>query len=262
MTAAAEKLAKPAIVHVMLDSGMSRMGLNEPNLLALIDTVTSNPHVVIEGLFTHFATADDADKSFALKQLQRFKAFVNDVKARGIDIAIVHAANSPATVDLPDAHFDMIRPGISVYGYHSAPEMHNRPDLKPSLKLITALTMVKAIPGGSKIGYGCTATAEHDMRIGIVPVGYADGYDRRLSNVGKMIIAGRVVPVIGRISMDQTIVDLTGEPEVRPGEQVIVIDNKAASPNSVEALCELLDTIPQVVGVGLGQRVVRKAINQ
>ncbi len=260
---AAKSMGRRAWVHLKLDTGMSRMGLHQGPMAEVIDAAVDHPAVVFEGLYTHFATADD-DKAFAGRQLRRLQLLVDRLVERGIRPPIVHAANSAATIDLPGSHLDMIRPGISVYGYHASPAMTNRPDFRPALRVIGSLTLIKEIPAGSYVGYGCTFQAHHDMLVGLVPVGYADGYDRRLSNFGRMIIAGRSAPVVGRVSMDQTVIDLSafrsaGHP-IAPGDEVIIIDNDRNSPNSVEAIARQLDTIPYEITTLLGPRVIRRLV--
>ncbi len=258
----AKRLQKKAYIHLMYDSGMSRMGLGEKEFFELFDYIKRKPEIEIEGLYTHLATADSSDKSFAIAQLNDFKRIIAKIKTTANSkIPIIHAANSGATIDIPESRFDMIRPGISIYGYHSSQQMHNKPQLKPALKLISYLTITKRIPKNSYIGYGCTYKAKQDMIIGIVPIGYADGYFRELSNSGKMIIAQQVVPVIGRVSMDQTIVDLTEAIEhnqsISAGSEITIIDNSRTSPNSVENLALLLNTIPNVIVTALNKRIKR-----
>ncbi|MFA5864357.1 MAG: alanine racemase [Phycisphaerae bacterium] len=262
---AGEKLNKLVVVHLALDTGMSRMGLSGEDLWELIEQLGRLPQIQIEGLYTHFATADCVEKSFAKLQLSRFNEFLLKLKRSGIAIPIIHAANSGACVDLPEAHFNMVRPGISVYGYHASGEMHCKPGLRPALKLISFFTLVKTIPAGSCVGYGCTFQAKRETTVGLVPIGYADGYFRELSNRGKMIVAEKIVPVIGRVSMDQTILDLTDltaakiNPQV--GDEAVIYDNHRESPNSVEKTAELLGTIPYVVTTSLGNRVKRIGID-
>ncbi len=262
---AGSKLQKPAIIHLKLDSGMCRMGVDEQALWELIEEFRNHQYVRLEGLYTHFAAADETDKSFTRQQLQRFNQFLARVREHGIEIPTIHTSNSAATIDLGSGDFTMVRPGISVYGAHTSREMHSKPDLRLAMKIVSYLTVVKSIPAGSYLGYGCTYQAERDMVTGLVPVGYADGYDRRLSNVGKMIVAGRVVPVVGRVSMDQTILDLTELAnegiELKPGQEVIVLDTDRESPNNAERLAEILDTIPYEIMTSIGQRVRRVAVN-
>jgi len=264
LSRAGVKQKKTVQIHLALDTGMSRMGLNGENLWELIRFVRSLPNIAIEGLYTHFATADCADKGFAHQQLKHFVEFRKRLESAGIAIPIFHAANSGATVDLPESHFDMVRAGISVYGYPASDEMHNKPELRPALKLVSYLTLVKTIEAGSFVGYGCTFQTKRATTIGLVPIGYADGYFRELSNRGQMLVSGQAVRVIGRVSMDQTIVDLTDVVGVGvtcgAGQEVVIYDNHRESPNSVEAVARLLNTIPYVVTTSLGRRVKRVAV--
>ena len=265
LTWAANMLGKPAIVHFMLDSGMGRMGLDETTLLELIDKTKNNSHIVIEGLYTHFATAEDPDKAYANYQLKRFNTFIEKLEKAGMKIPLIHTANTGATIDLPDSHFNMVRPGLSIYGCYPNPKMLKKPDLKPALKVVSYLTLIKSVPAGSFIGYGCAYKAAKDMTIGVVPVGYGDGYDRRLSNTGKMKVAGHIVPVVGAISMDQTVVDLTELVnkglKFTPGREITVIDNDRTAPNSIESLAIELETSPYEILTRLGQRIVRVPVD-
>ncbi|MHC4123183.1 MAG: alanine racemase [Planctomycetota bacterium] len=261
LIAAARKIHKKAIVHIMLDTGMGRMGLIENDLLKLIDLIGHNKEIQIEGLYTHFADAHNKDKSYSNQQLQKFNAFLKHLEKLNINIPLIHAANSAALIDLPDSHFNMVRPGISVYGYHAGPDMLNKPLLKPAMKVISYLTAVKNVKKASFIGYGQTWQAPEDMTIGLVPIGYGDGYDRRLSNTGQMTINNTIAPVIGRISMDQTIVDLRALIKkgltVRPGQEITIIDNNPTAPNSVEAIADKLNTIAYEITTSLGPRIVK-----
>ena len=258
---AAETSGIPGIIHLMFDSGMNRMGINERLLWEIIDYAENHDAIEIEGLYTHFATADEHDKSYAQKQLERFKLFLESLRKRGKKIPIVHAANSAAIIDLPQSHFDMVRPGLSLYGYQPGKTMHNTPDLKPAMRVISFITFIKDVPKGSCIGYGCTYKATKDMTIGIIPIGYGDGYNRGLSNLGHMGINEHLVPVVGRISMDQTIIDLSSLKEqgidVRPGQKVIVMDNDPRMENSADCLANKLATIPNEILTSLGKRIVR-----
>ena len=264
LDAAAKKLGQKAFVHLMLDSGMGRMGLDEQNVLQLIDAISGLNSIEIEGLYTHLSTADAPDKTFSKYQLKRFDDFLTEIKSRGLNIPLIHAANTPAAIDLKQSHYDMLRTGIALYGYQPGRQMHNKPDLKPVMKLVSYLYAVKQIKKGGYAGYGNTWQAPEDTTVGLVPVGYGDGYDRRLSNKGKMKIAGILVPVVGRVSMDQTILDLTPllkeQIEVSPGMEVTVIDNDPKAPNSIESIADQLQTIPYEIITKLGSRIKRVQI--
>lgn len=263
---AAKKLKKMAKIHISLDTGMCRMGLNEENLLSLIDKIVKERTIQIEGLYTHFASADEAKRSFADLQLERFKKFNKTLLDRNIKIPIVHAANSAAVLNLTDVSFNMIRPGISVYGYAPLPSLPDGCNLKPAMKVISYLTVIKKIPQGSYVGYGCTWRADENAVIGLVPIGYGDGYDRRLSNKGQMKTGNDYVPVIGRMSMDQTIVDLTTifnkNAKVAVGSEIVIIDNNRDSKNSVESIANQLQTIPYEIVTRIGSRVKRVPVHE
>ncbi len=263
LSAAAESLKKPAVVHVKLDTGMTRMGISEEPLCELIRQIRGNKNIIIEGLYTHFAAADEKDKSFTNYQLQRLTKFIKQLQTNGIEIPIIHCANSAAVLDLHESHFNMIRPGISICGCFPSPEVHNRPDLKPAMKVVSYLTLVRKIPAGTYIGYGCTYRASKDMVVGLVPIGYGDGYDRRLANIGKMTVAGHIVPVVGRISMDLTTIDLSVPLDkgckLSASDEVIIIDNVRSAPNSVESIAAEIQTTPYELLTQLGARIVRVA---
>ncbi|MHC4294916.1 MAG: alanine racemase [Planctomycetota bacterium] len=259
VAAAAGKVGTDAEVHVMIDTGMGRGGVPEKQAPELIETVRATDGLKLTGLCTHFATADESDKDFARRQLSSFLAVTDATGGRtGLTL---HAANSAALIDLPETHLDMVRPGIAVYGYQPSDQMHTKLPLKPALRLWSRLMQVKDAPAGSRCGYGLAHTFEKDSRIGLVPVGYADGYFRSLSNAATMRIDGIDVPVRGRVSMDQTIIDLTEVPEVRVGDVVEIITPDPAAPNSVENLARLAGTIPYEIITTLGTRVKRVLVN-
>jgi hypothetical protein len=208
-------------------------------------------------LYTHFATADEADQSYALAQLENFRGVVD---VCGGDDLTIHAANSAACIDLPESHFDMIRPGIAVYGYQPSDQMHNILPLRPCLRLRSLLMQIKDLPAGSSVGYGLTHTFDRAARVGLVPVGYADGYPRGLSGKASMRIAGVDIPVCGRVAMDQVIVDLSEVPSVQIGDEVEVISSDPSTPHSVENLARLAGTIPYEITCGLGGRINRTAV--
>ncbi len=258
---AARKFSKKALVHLKLDTGMGRMGLVDEDLLKLIEFIDNQKAISIEGLYTHFANAHDKDKTYSNLQLHKFNTFLSATKLSGLKIPIIHTANSAALADLPDSHFNMVRPGISIYGYNAGPDIRNKLPLKPVMKITSYLTAVKKVQKGTFIGYGSTCQAPEDMMIALVPVGYGDGYDRRLSNSGQMKISNTLVPVVGRISMDQTIIDLrplTKKGTIpSAGHEVTVIDNDPAAPNSIESIAKYLNTIPYEMITRLGPRIIR-----
>jgi alanine racemase len=263
---AARGQKRKAKVHLLLDTGMGRMGLDERGIAELLELAKRMEGLEIDGLYTHFSSADDEDKSYANQQLTRLTTFTQRMRGLGVNLGTVHAANSAAIIDLPGSHLDMVRAGISVYGYHAGRGMRHRPPLIPAMKVLSYLTHVKPVGKGQSVGYGNTWRATEDTTVGIVPIGYGDGYDRSLSNRASMTVLDQSVPVIGRVSMDQTIVDLGGlvkkDITAQAGEEVVVIDDNPDAVNSVEKIAELLDTIPYEVVTGLGRRVVRKELGK
>ncbi len=248
----ASKVGGEAQVHVMIDTGMHRSGVAMADAPALIDEIRKSGGVKLTGLYTHFATSDEADKAYSRLQFERFGQIVKAVG--GGEGLILHAANSGATIDLPEMQLDMVRPGIAVYGYQPSDEMHNRPALRPALRLWGRLMQVREISTGERCGYGQTHEFAEAGRIGLVPIGYADGYKRTLSNNATMRIRGRDVPVRGRVSMDQTIIDLTDLPDAEVGDEVEILSNDPAAPHSVENIARLAGTIPNEIITGLGKR--------
>jgi alanine racemase len=245
--------------HVKIDSGMGRMGISPASAVQLAERLHALPNVRVEGVYTHFATADEADKSYCFEQLRVFREALGALQAAGARPWLVHAAATAALLDVPESHFDMVRPGIGLFGLLPSEQLSNKPDLRPVLKVISRLVLVKHIKTGQAVGYGRTWRAGRDSVIGIVPVGYHDGYLRSLGNKAVMTVRGRHAPVVGRINMDQTAVDLTGVPGALVGDPVVVIDDDPAAPNSVANLARIMQTIPYEVTALLGNRVARVA---
>jgi len=261
-TAAAQPLAeaagavgKKAKVHIKIDTGMGRSGVPPDEAPDLVSRARCEKTLHLTGLYTHFAAADAKDKTFAEEQFRRFIYAADSCgETKGLTL---HTANSAAVLDLPETHLDMVRPGIALYGYQPSDEMRNRLELRPSLRLTGRLMQVKHVPPGSRCGYGLTYTFERPSVVGLVPIGYADGYLRSLSNRATMRVRGRDVPVRGRVSMDQTIVDLTDVSGARVGDEVEIVSPDPKAPHSVENLARLAGTIPYEVTCRLGERVRR-----
>jgi alanine racemase len=255
---AARRVGTEAQVHVMIDTGMGREGTPPQRAPDLVGHIRQAPGLKLTGMYTHFATADEADKSFTREQLARFQQAVDACGPR--EGLTLHAAGSAALIDLRQTHLDMVRPGIAVYGYQPSDQMQTRLPLKPALRLRASLMIVKDAPAGSRCGYGLTHRFDRPSRIGLVPVGYGDGYPRCLSNRAVMRVRGHACGVRGRVSMDQTIVDLTDVPDARVGDEVEVISSDPAAPNSVESLARLAGTIPYEITCGLGKRRIRRVL--
>jgi alanine racemase len=234
---------------------MTRSGVRPEKAFSLIQEIRLDPALRLTGIYTHLATADEKDKTAARAQLDCFRTILDRC---GIGEHIMrHAANSAALIDLPESHLDMVRPGIAIYGYQPSDEMLRRLDLRPSLRLTGHLMQVKDVPKGTRCGYGLTYTFDRHSRIGLVPVGYGDGYLRALSDKASMRIAGADVPVRGRVSMDQTVIDLTDQGDASVGDLVEIISPDPEASNSVENLSWLAGSIPYELVSRLGARVRR-----
>ncbi len=258
ISSVAEEVGKPARVHIKIDTGMGRSGVLPDLAPALVRKARTQSGIVLDGLYSHYATADATDKTYALGQLARFRAAV---KACGADAKglILHTAASAATIDLPESHFDMVRVGTAMYGYQPSDEMHRVLPLRPVLRVVTRLAQVKEVPAGMQVGYGLTYKFKRPARLGLVPIGYADGYRRGLSNQAVMRVVGQYAPVRGRVSMDQTIIDLTDIPAAKVGDEVEVISPDTDAPNSADNLARLAGAIVPELVSGLGSRVERVA---
>lgn len=255
----ARRVGRKATIHVKVDSGMGREGISAEQLPAVTEEVRRHAGVALAGVYSHFATADEADKQYAHEQFVRFKSAI---KLAGAPAGLaLHVANSAAVIDLPETHLDMVRPGIALYGYQPSDEMATHLPLRPAMRLIGRLIEVKRLPAGSPCGYGRTHTLQRDSRVGLVPIGYGDGYLRSLSGRSTMRVGERDVPVCGRISMDQTIVDLTDVPAAAVGDEVEIISPDPAAPHSVENLARLAGTIPYEITCRLGRRIRRTLVD-
>ncbi|MBT8041730.1 MAG: alanine racemase [Kiritimatiellales bacterium] len=247
---AARRVGKVAKVHLKVDTGMGRLGVPANQAATLIETIQKIPEVELTGIYTHFATADEKDRAATFRQLELFNSIV---PAAGN--ITVHAANSAATIDWPETHFDMVRVGIAMYGCHPSDQIRNRVDLKPCMSVKAKLIAVKHMRQGSKTGYGLAHEFERDSRVGVVPIGYGDGYFRSLSNKAVVRINGMEAAVCGRVSMDQMTVDVTDIPDIQVGAEVEVISSDPAAPNGVENLARLADTIPYEITCHLGHNM-------
>jgi alanine racemase len=256
---AAGKLRRVARVHVNVETGMGRLGLPHDQAFELCRWAVQLRHIRLEGVYTHLANAESLDPADANNQLDRFQSFIHRINAADIHVPYLHAANSAATFALPESRFDMVRPGFAVYGYRPGPNTPDAVTLKPALKLTARLALIKDIEAGQSIGYGSVYVTQRHTRIGVIPVGYNDGYLRSLSNRAIMTLGQHQLPVLGRISMDSTVIDLTDLPDPHLGQEITVISDDPAAPNSAENLAKLMDTIAYEVTCLVGHRAKRQA---
>ena len=255
---AALRTRRTAGIHINVDTGMGRSGVLHTQAVELIEQTSSTDGIAVRGVFTHMATADEVDKSDARRQLDNFRAVADVIDRQSLTL---HAANSAGVIDLSESHFDMVRPGIAIYGYQPSDDMLNKLPLKPILRLTARLMQVRDLPAGSRVGYGLTHTFDRKTRIGLIPVGYGDGYFRSYSHKATVRINDTDTPVCGRVSMDQLILDLTDVPDPQVGDAVEVISPNPSDPHSVEILARLAGTIPYEVTCSLGLRVKRVLVD-
>ena len=223
--AIAESLGKKALLHIKVDTGMSRIGyLCSEKSAEDVVAMTKLSHVEVTGMFTHFAKADELDKTFAKNQLKKYLEFSEMLEKRGVTVACRHVCNSAGIIDIPEGNLDMARLGIAMYGMYPTDEVTmERYPVTPAMELKTHISMVKTLPAGVGIGYSGTYVTEKETRIATIPVGYGDGYPRGLSNAGRVLIHGKSAPIRGRICMDQCMVDVTDIPEAKQGDVVTLM---------------------------------------
>ncbi len=253
---AAQQAGKAARVHVKVDTGMGRVGVAWTEALPFLNWLAGERGLQIDGIYTHFATSDEKDKAFAELQLARFAEVLEGVQAMGLRV-LRHAANSGAILDLPGSYFDLVRPGVMMYGYYPSPHTSRSVPLRPAMTLKSRVLYVKNVERGTSISYGRQFIAPQATTIATLPVGYADGYNRLLSNRGEVLIRGRKYPVVGRVCMDQIMVDLGPESDIRPGEEVVLFGRQGDEEVSVYSICEKLQTIPYEVTCWVSARVPR-----
>jgi alanine racemase len=230
-------------LHLNVDTGMGRCGIDGASADKLLAFINDAKRLNLAGVYTHFATADEDDLSFAYEQLNVFNRFLERNRLGERKNIIVHAANSAATIKMPQAHFDMVRCGIALYGYFSRPQANPQVKLKPAMKLEAPIVLLKNMPAGASVSYGRSFRTARPTLVGLVPLGYADGYWRCFSNKAVMKVGQMFVPVIGRVCMDQLLIDVTDVPNIRTGQTVTILDNDQNSPCGAYALSDLADTI-------------------
>ena len=259
LSQAAGEMGVDCPIHFAVDTGMSRIGYQVTEEAAdEMAQIARLPHIMVEGIFTHFARADETDKTSAEEQLALFKKMISMLEERGIEIPIKHCSNSAGIVELKEANMDMVRAGITLYGLWPSEEVRRDIiDLKPALSLITHVAYVKDLETGRAISYGGTYVTKRPSRIATIPVGYADGYARGLSNKGAVLIHGKRAPICGRVCMDQFMVDVTDIPEVKMGDEVILIGSAGGETITMEEVGELSGRFNYEFVCNLGKRIPR-----
>ncbi len=257
LTKAARSHPAPYPIHLKVETGMGRLGFSPEELLSLLDNPILRSPLQVEGIMTHLADADGADSAFTKRQLGVFRAMLEQIRQHGLTLPLVHTANSAAIVRFPESHFSLVRPGIMLYGYHTLPATVPAPDLKPVLSLRTTIVQLRTIPRGGTVSYNTTFVAKRPTRIAVLPIGYADGYSRRLSNRGSVLIQGRRAPIVGLVCMDMIMVDVTDLAQLQVGETVTLIGQQGQESIWADEVANWIDTIPYEVLCGIGSRVPR-----
>jgi alanine racemase len=267
----AARKGKKIKIHIKIDSGMGRLGFlpndrksassgGSPthNPIREVEAITRLAGLESEGIFTHFATADSADKTYANFQLERFLDFVDQLDQAGMAFPIKHAANSGALIDMPESHLDMVRPGIATYGYYPSDEVNKKVvALKPVMRLKSKVIHLKAVPAGFNISYGITYQTRTPTTIATVPIGYADGLNRLLSSRGHMLLHGQRVPIVGRICMDLTMLDVGAVEDVALEDEVMILGYQGHESLSADELASSVNTINYEILTSIANRVPR-----
>ncbi len=252
----AEKQGRVVRVHLHIDTGMGRIGCQPENAAAMAVFIKKQPNVQLAGVSTHFACADSADRAFTDNQLKRFKQALEEIRRAGVEPGIVHASNSAAILEYPESWFDMVRPGIMMYGYYPGNEQPRNFDLKPVMELRTKVVYLKKVPAGQPLSYGAVYRTPQETVVATLPVGYADGYNRLLSSKGPVLIRGKHYTVSGRVCMDQFMVDLGPDSGVELYDDVVLFGPDPHGPTA-EDIAKITGTIPYEVTCSINKRVPR-----
>ncbi len=258
------KQGKTAKIHIKVDTGMSRLGFSDSQeSITEIKKISTLKGLYIEGIFSHFANADEKDKSSVNDQIRRFNDFYRQLENEGIHIPIRHMANSAGVIEFPNAQYEMVRCGIVTYGlYPSEYVNHSFANLIPAMELKSHVVYIKEVPSGTGISYGSTYITKRKTKVATIPVGYADGYSRNLSNVGKVIIRGKYAPIIGRICMDYFMVDVTDIEDVTQGDTVTLLGKDGDCVISAKTLALWSHSFPYEMVCTVGKRIPRVFLSQ
>ncbi len=254
-----ERKQKTTKIHIKLDTGMSRVGFlisdNNEKVIREIEKISQLPYIEIEGIFSHFSTSDEADDSYTRLQFKRFMEVCNELKNIGINIPIKHICNSAGVMMYPEMHLDMVRPGVILYGMYPSEEVDkSRLNLIPAMTVKSKITFVKEVEAGRGVSYGKEYITDGTTKIATVPIGYADGYLRKIAKCGKMIVNGVKVPIIGRICMDQCMINVSNVHNIERGDEAIIFGREGIT---IDDLAKWLDTINYEISCVIGKRIPR-----
>lgn len=257
LAAVADALGVTLPIHLKVDTGMGRYGLLPDEVVPFAQAVSALPGLRLEGLWTHFATADEADPSYTNQQLGLFMDVWARLKGAGIDIPLRHAANSAAAICYPSTRLEMVRCGLAIYGLYPGDKARSLVDLRPAMSLKSRIARLRTLPSGSAISYGRTYITTQPTKVAFIPIGYADGLRRALSNKGSVLIRGRRAPIIGRVCMDGCMADVSHIPGVEEGDEAVFLGRQGQEQITADEMAGLLDTISYEVVTCIGPRVPR-----
>jgi alanine racemase len=255
-SAAARRRGATCVMHVEVDTGMGRAGIAEAEAIETIKRMSALPGVRLEGIFTHFPVSD-SDLAFTRDQIDSFKSIVDRLSVAGIVFRYVHCANSAAILNFPSSHFNLIRPGLLVYGHAPSALLRERIDVEPVMSFKARLVLVRDMPAGASVSYGRTYVTQQPIRMGVVPVGYGHGLSHRLSNMGHFLFRGSRVPIIGRVTMDMTMLDLSAFPDAQVGEEVVIFGRQGEGVITADDIALWDETLNYEVFCRISKRVPR-----
>lgn len=247
-----------AKIHIEVDTGMGGTGIDPQKVLPLVTTIMSFESLTIEGIFTHFHSSEETDKSLTQKQNTLFQNILQELAENNIRIPLIHAANSAATLNMPESHFNMVRVGLALYGMYPSHTVSREICLKPVLSFRTQIVNIKQLESGSTVGYGRTCKVEKPTKVATIPVGYKDGLYRSLSNVGKVLINGTTAPILGRICMDRCFINISHIPDAAIGTDVVLFGRQQNESIRIESAAKLINTIPHEIVCAIGRNARRK----
>jgi alanine racemase len=255
---AAESMGRKAVIHLKLDTGMERIGVHSENAAPFIEAAINSRWCTVKGIYSHLACSDDPDSPMTGEQLQRFLSACTYFDRVGAPMPVRHLANSGGVLHFPETHLDMVRPGIMLYGVLPDPASRATIVLRPVLSLVSKVVYFKVVKAGRTVSYGATWSAGQDTRVITIPIGYGDGYPRSLSSRGEVLVRGQRHPIIGRVCMDQFMVDLGPDGTAYNGDEVVLIGRQGDVAISCEAVAQAAGTIPYEILTGLNQRIPRE----
>ncbi len=253
---AGQRARKTIPVHIKVETGMNRIGVSPKEVGTFIRAIKRHRRLEIKGAYTHFATADERNKDFTRLQLSRFEQSLEQIRKEGVELEVRHCANSAAILDFPESYFDMVRPGLMIYGYYPSRQTSESVPLKPALSLKTEVSLLKSVESGESVSYGRKFIAKKRTNIATLPVGYADGFSRLLSGKASVLIRGERFPIVGTICMDQLMVDVGGA-DIHVGDEAVLIGEQGGRVIDAWQLANRLGTIPYEICCAISARVPR-----